>query len=547
MIKTRPGVLSLLLLTSVVWPCFALAGSRAAPNIVEINRVTYQENLRGFWLGSCIANWTGLPTENARVSPPFFTDADWQTAAGHGGAVIDYALDNDPWGADDDTDIEYVYQHAIEKYENHVLTGEQISAEWQRHIGLPLLWVSNLAALSQMQNGALPPSTSLPENNPMWDMIDAQLTTEVFGALSPGRPDIALEMAHLPIRTTAYMHSEWAAEFYVIMYSLVGLVDQELSREEQVQWLAEQARRRLPEWSYIADMYDFVKREYENNPVSWERTRDKVYERYQVNSTAGYVYQYPWDSGINFASSIVSLLYGQGDFKKTIRIATLSGWDADNPTSTWGGLLGLLYGYQGLQAHFDKIDFSDTYWIERTRFDLPISHDTFTDMAQRGVEIVSSVVEKSMGGKIVGDTWVIPVKEPFFGKVAMDETTSTWITIEDNDSRWSYEGFEVLSEQWNASGATLASGNAGCTAEIAFEGIAVQYYAYRSPASGTVRILLDGLEQGAFNLATSNSPKGQYYVKIYEALGLPDTEHRLRIECDGNDRPKTIDMLSILQ
>ena len=49
-------------------------------------------------------------------------------------------------------------------------------------------------------------------------------------------------------------------------------------------------------------------------------------------------------SGINFASSLISLFYGEGDLKETIKIGTLAGWDSDNPTATWGGLLGFMYG-----------------------------------------------------------------------------------------------------------------------------------------------------------------------------------------------------------
>ena len=277
-----------------------------------LNRTEYKDKLQGFRLGSCIANWTGLPTENQRTDFPFFTDDDF------GPGKFDYVLDQHPWGADDDTDIEYVYQHAIEKYNTPMLTGEQISTEWQDHIGLPLLWVSNLSALGQMQNGAIPPATSLPENNPIWDMIDAQLTTEIFGALAPGRPDIALELGHLPIRTTAYLHSEWAAEFYIIMYSLSASVNKSISKKEQLHWMAEKARKRIPEWSYIADMYDFVKASYEANPDkdNWEKTRDEVARRYQHDNTAGYQYKYPWDSGINFAASIISLFYGEGNYKK---------------------------------------------------------------------------------------------------------------------------------------------------------------------------------------------------------------------------------------
>jgi len=49
----------------------------------------------------------------------------------------------------------------------------------------------------------LPPETSEPDNNRNYEMIDAQLTTEIFGFFAPTRPDVALKMAHLPIRVTA--------------------------------------------------------------------------------------------------------------------------------------------------------------------------------------------------------------------------------------------------------------------------------------------------------------------------------------------------------
>lgn len=514
---------------------------------IEIDRSEYHDKLRGFWLGSSIANWTGLPTENMRAVPPFFNDDDWQTQIGREGEFVDYVLVNDPWGADDDTDIEYVYQKAMEQNDGYVLTGEQISAAWQAHIGLPLLWVSNLAALGQMQNGALPPATSLPENNPMWDMIDAQLTTEIFGAMAPGRPDVALQMSHLPIRTTAYLHSQWAAEFYVIMHSLVALADPSLSRKEQVMWMAQEARKRVPDWSYIADMYDFVKAHYDGNTDknNWEATRDEVYERYQVQGTAGYEYKYPWDAGINFAASIVSLLYGEGDYKKTVRIGTLAGWDSDNPTATWGGLLGLLYGYEGLQEHFDKTDFSDDYLIARTRYNFPEAPDNFMDMATRGLEIIDGVVEQGMGGNIVDGNWVIPAMPGNIVMAAVEETIVPWETIEDTDPRWSYSGFTTENQKWNASGATLTSGKADCVAEITFSGTAVQYYAYRNAEAGRVNVALDG-EQSVVDLASNASEHGQYYVKVFERLGLSPGEHKLRIACDSDETYKNIDMLSII-
>ncbi|MDC3132757.1 ADP-ribosylglycohydrolase family protein [Flavobacteriaceae bacterium] len=519
------------------------ATSHKIEEAFTLNRTEYKDKLKGFWLGSCIANWTGLPTENRRTDFPFFTDADFGS-----GEKYDYVLDQDPWGADDDTDIEYVYQHAIEQYNNYNLTGKQISAEWKDHIGLPLLWVSNLAALGQMQNGAVPPATSFPENNPMWDMIDAQLTTEIFGAFSPGRPDVALEISHLPIRTTAYLHSEWAAEFYIIMYAYAAIVDRSLSLKNQIIWMAEQARKRIPDWSYIADMYDFVKAAYDNNSDKddWEKTRDEVAQRYQHNITAGYHYKYPWDSGINFAASIISLLYGEGDYKKTIKIGSMCGWDSDNPTATWGGLLGLLYGHKELQKHFDKTDFSDGFNIARTRFNMPIPLDDFNAMSERGIGIIDAVVVDAMGGSIHGDSWVIPHSNKEIETAAVPKTVIPWTTIEDNDTRWIYDGFES-GTNWNASGASLTKGYGNCTATLRFSGTAVQYYAYRSPKGGSVSISIDGVNFGEFSQEDHSSSHGQYYVKIFEKRDLVEGSHTIQITGDQSDTEKTIDMLSIIR
>jgi len=461
------------------------------------------------------------------------------------GEVTDYVLDQNPWGADDDTDIEYIYQHAMEAHQ-YKLTGIQIAQEWKDHISLPRLWVSNLAALGQMQNGAIPPATSLPENNPMWEMIDAQLTTEIFGTFAPGRPDVALDLAHLPIRTTAYLHSEWASEFYVIMHSLASVADPTLSMKEQTQWLAGQARKRIPDWSYIADMYDFVKSQYEKNPdkEDWETTRDKVYQRYQKTVTAGYDYRYPWDSGINFAASIVSLLYGEGNYKKTIRIGSLCGWDADNPTATWGGLLGFMMGREGIEEHFNKTDFSTAYRIARSRRNMPIPTDDFEDMATRAIRLIDQIVVQEMGGRRDGDNWVIPKAGRGIKKVAMKRTVPSWTIIEDNDKRWHYDRFKTQDSQWNASGATLTSGLGGSIAQIAFQGTAVQYYAYRDTSSGSVTVFLDGNRKGTFSL---KSREPQYYVKIWEESGLEKGAHVLKLVGDESDAPITIDMLQVIE
>lgn len=237
-------------------------------------------------------------------------------------------------------------------------------------------------------------------------MIDAQLTTEIFGLFSPSRPDLALQMAHLPIRTTARQNAAWISEFYVIMYSLLSKVDEDLSMKAKLLWMADKARQRLPEESYSAKMYDFVKSKYELN-IPWEQTRDEIYLRYQVKQEDGYDMTSRnldcngcFAAGINFAASLISLFYGEGDIKETIKIGALAGWDSDNPTATWGGLLGFMIGTKGIEQAFNRT-FSDKFNIHRTRQNFPVDgFDSFDNMAETGVFIIDRVVQDEMGGGV---------------------------------------------------------------------------------------------------------------------------------------------------
>lgn len=414
------------------------------PTDLIISRSDYADKLYGFWLAQCIANWTGLVTEMDKVgnigdtkTGAFYTREDWGTPdlpniwSGDKPSDLSETIDfvfrseDEIWGADDDTDVEYMYQHLLYTNKTSVLTGEQIREGWLTHMKHEeenYLWVANQRALELMLAGVVPPATSDPEisKDSIYDnyheMIDAQLTTEIFGFYAPARPDVALKMAKTPIQTTARDNAQWISEFYVIMYSLASAVDQDLSKKEQTQWMANEARKRLPEDSYAAKMFDFVKSRYGTN-VPWEEARDDVYTRYQVNQQDGYNITSKnifcngcFVGGINYAASVISLLYGEGDLKETIKIGTLSGWDSDNPTATWGGLLGFMYGKEGVENAFGR-KFSDKFNIHRTRANFPNDGmDNFTNMAKTGVYIIDRVVQEEMEGGIDldKDVWYIP-------------------------------------------------------------------------------------------------------------------------------------------
>ena len=117
-------------------------------------------------------------------------------------------------------------------------------------------------------------------------------------------------------------------------------------------------------------------------------------------------------AGINFASSLVSLFYGEGDLKETIKIGSLAGWDSDNPTATWGGLIGFMLGKEGVENTFGR-KFSNRFHIHRTRVGFPNEGiDTFSSMAKKGIWIVDRVVQEELKGGIDlrNNTWYIPKK-----------------------------------------------------------------------------------------------------------------------------------------
>ena len=433
-----PRSVAPLLSLAVALPVAGFAAEELTPRaFVTLDREAYAQQLQGFWLGACIANWTGLVTEMDKIGDtgdyqtlPFYTREDWgqpdrpsiwSAAPSELSATIDFVFrgEDEVWGADDDTDIEYLYQHLLLQHATSLLTPEQIREGWLTHIRSEeenYLWVSNEAAYRLMEAGTLPPDTGDPALNPEYAMIDAQLTTEIFGLFAPTRPDFALRMAALPIRTVAREDAASIADFYVTMHALAAFHEPGSPLGEHLRWSAQQAREVLPDTSYAAKMYDFVEATFRDG-VRWETARDALHQRYQIEHADGYDMSAKpgngcFAAGINFGASLISLFYGQGDLLETIKIGTLAGWDSDNPTATWGGLIGFLLGREGIEQAFGRT-FSSRYDIHRTRRNFPQAIDTFAAMAERGVAIVDRVVVQELGGRIdlEANAWQIPLGE----------------------------------------------------------------------------------------------------------------------------------------
>jgi len=301
-----------------------------------------------------VANHSGLPVEGLWIDQP-----------GPDGAFEPVLLD--AWSTDDDTHVEWLNLHILETHGEQP-TDVQIRDEWIDHLNGDI-WVSTRAARDLMDDGVVPPATGEPSANPdgAWS-IDAQLQTELFGMLYPGDPATARSQARRFAMITNRGPAVDASAFYAHLYA-------DAFEVSDVGSLIERARADEPDGSLVAPIIDQVRVWHEAND-DWRATRALIRDRYDVDPEF-------WGSRVNFAATVMALLYGDGDLDATLEIAALAGWDADNNMTTAAGLLGLITGADALPEPFASA--TDVY-VNQDLTNLP-STDSVLAIAERTVAL----------------------------------------------------------------------------------------------------------------------------------------------------------------
>ena len=119
-----------------------------------------------------------------------------------------------------------------------------------------------------MKQGVLAPETGSPKNNEHFEMIDAQLTTDIW-IIRSRQTGYCLKIAHLPIQTTTREEAEYISKFYATMYALASITDSNKTMSQQIFWMADQARNVLPDGSYAAHMFEYT-RKLHGSGIPWE-------------------------------------------------------------------------------------------------------------------------------------------------------------------------------------------------------------------------------------------------------------------------------------
>lgn len=363
-----------------------------------ISEKELNDKISAFWLGQLVGNYFGLPFENKYVDEPvpFLVDRiytykddeaiilnryDWRGFIPIFMDAVEGAF------ADDDTDIEFITLHAVEKYGLDI-TYPEITEMWKKHINRRI-WVANHTARSLMSKGLVAPETGRKENNRNWFQIDPQLVNEIWSAFYPGMTKKAGERALWGARITNDSWGTHPTIAYGVMISAAFF-------EKDVEKLVQMAIDAVPnEGPFAEGMRDVVKWHKEND--NWRDTRKKIHDKYYRYKKGSYEAPVSVVSSLNNGlCGIMAILYGEGDFMKTVGIAVSAGYDCDNQAATCAGLIGVLQGTKCLPTKIIE-EFNDQY-VCFTRDDVQIA-TPLSEIEERIATIARKAILEN-GGRV---------------------------------------------------------------------------------------------------------------------------------------------------
>lgn len=340
----------------------------ASNRYFKISKETLRDKIKGGWAGQVIGCTFGGPTE-FRFRSTFIPDhqpIEWDRER------IAWYYDNAP-GLYDDIYMDLTFVEVFEK-EGIDAPAESFARAFA-NAGYPL-WHANQAARYNILQGIRPPESGHWLNNPHADDIDFQIEADFAGLMAPGLADAAALICDKIGHIMNYGDGWYGGVYVAAMYALAFTTD-DIGR------VVEEALKVIPEESLYHQCMRDVIRWHGEYPESWKTAWFKVQEKWgrDVGCPDGVFTSFNIDAKINSAWILLGLLYGGGDFGKTLSIATRCGDDSDcNPASA-GGILGTMVGYSSIPAYWkqgleevEDRDFKYTAMSLRDAYDLSLKH-----------------------------------------------------------------------------------------------------------------------------------------------------------------------------
>jgi ADP-ribosylglycohydrolase len=255
-----------------------------------------------------------------------------------------YADEIDGMPVDDDTNYVVLAQKVVEKY-GRDFTPYDMSRAWLAYQGKDAYCTAERVAFCNFVKGYEPPASAL-YKNPYREWIGAQIRGDYFGYINPGNPELAAEMAWRDASISHVKNGIYGEMWAAAMIAVAATTE---DREEIILGgLAE-----IPATSRLYESILSVMQCYREG-VSQGECFEMIHQKYDEHTAHG------WCHTISNAMIVAaSLLYGEGDFARSVCMAVETGFDTDCNGATLGSILGMAKGEAGIPDHW-KTPFLDT-------------------------------------------------------------------------------------------------------------------------------------------------------------------------------------------
>lgn len=352
---------------------FAGVGSTRGEEWVEISAAELRDRIYGGWVGMLIGGIEGLPHEFKYREQPRDNLPEFTFLAG--GAR-----------SDDDNDIEWTHLYFMYKEGTLLLPYERLLEIWQANMNQGI-WRANKAARELMDKGVQPPETGHFRHNPhAWYNLSGQFAVESYGLLAPGMPQKASRIALHYARVAVSGEPLQAAQFWSTMVSLAFF------HQGTVEELIDKALAATDPACALREAVADAKAAFHTCGPDWKAARQQIHQKWVIERG--------WNENstpTNGALVCLALLYGDGDFYRTLQYAMALGHDADCNAATAGAVVGTLLGWERIR-HLPQCQVVDRY-VNRTRPQLP-AEMTISEQVDILCQLAVRSIEES-GGQLV--------------------------------------------------------------------------------------------------------------------------------------------------
>ncbi len=276
-----------------------------------------------------------------------------------------YADTVDGMPVDDDTNYVVLAQLIIEKY-GRAFISENVASAWLEYQSVYSYFTAERIAYINFLNCIEPPASAM-YKNVCREWIGAQIRGDYFGYINPGKPEAAAEMAYRDARISHIKNGIYGEMLASAMISVAAVTD-------SIEDILLGGLAQIPATSRLYEAVMKIYQDYKNG-VALENVFNYIHACYDEKTGHG------WCHTISNAMIVAAaLLYGEGDFGKSICIAVSMAFDTDCNGATIGSVLGMRGG----------IDCIDEYWKK------PVAGKINTSIFGVGTVSIERAVEKTL-------------------------------------------------------------------------------------------------------------------------------------------------------